>query len=131
MASVHGKNTSPERAVRSVLFAAGFRYRLHRRDLPGSPDILLPRYRTAVFVHGCFWHGHHCARGARPSSNVEFWNRKLDGNIARDRRNEEALFHAGWDVVILWECSLAIGCKRLLQRLNFHRRRGRHLARAS
>ncbi len=131
MASVRGRNTSPERTVRSALFSAGFRYRLHRCDLPGSPDIVLPRYWTAVFVHGCFWHSHHCRRGSRPSSSVEFWNRKLDGNIARDRRNQEALRGAGWDVVILWECSLAAECKRLLHRLNVRRRREQHPARAS
>jgi DNA mismatch endonuclease (patch repair protein) len=72
MAAVRGKNTTPERTVRGALFAAGYRYRLHRRDLPGAPDIILPRFRTAIFVHGCFWHGHTCPRGRRPTSNTEF-----------------------------------------------------------
>src|SRR5688572_10400523 len=97
MASVRGKDTAPELTVRSALFAAGYRYRLHRRDLAGSPDIVLSRFRTAIFVHGCFWHGHNCERGQRPSSNVEFWNAKLNGNRARDARNQSALYAAGWD----------------------------------
>ena len=78
MAAVRGKDTKPEKLVRSQLFADGFRFRLHAKDLPGKPDIVLPRYGTAVFVHGCFWHGHDCPRGRRPASNTEFWNRKLD-----------------------------------------------------
>jgi DNA mismatch endonuclease (patch repair protein) len=117
MAAVRGKDTGPKRAVRSALFSAGYRYRLHRRDLPGSPDIVLPRYRIAVFVHGCFWHGHDCPRGRRPASNVEFWNRKLDGNLARDRANAAALETAGWTVVIVWQCSAEEAIKRLLLEL--------------
>ena len=118
MSAVRGKDTRPERAVRSVLFAAGYRYRLHRRDLPGAPDIVLPRLRTAVFVHGCFWHGHECPRGRRPTSNIEFWNRKLDSNIARDRQNQATLRAAGWNVEVIWQCSLEAGCDRLLARLD-------------
>lgn len=117
MAAVRGKDTLPELAVRSALFRAGYRYRLHCRDLPGSPDIVLPRYRTAVFVHGCFWHGHDCPRGRRPASNVEFWNSKLDGNIARDRANRTALEAVGWTVTIIWQCSAARNTQRLLRRL--------------
>lgn len=105
MAAVRGKDTGPERAVRSALSSAGYRYRLHRRDLPGSPDIVFPRYRIAVFVHGCFWHGHDCPRGRRPVSNVAFWNAKLDRNLTRDRANRSALEAAGWTVVTVWECS--------------------------
>jgi DNA mismatch endonuclease (patch repair protein) len=118
MSAVRGKDTRPERAVRSALFAAGYRYRLHRRDLPGAPDIVLPRFRTAVFVHGCFWHGHDCPRGRRPTSNIEFWNRKLDSNVARDRQNHAALRTAGWRVEVIWQCSLAVGCERLLVQLD-------------
>lgn len=118
MAAVRGKDTRPELAVRSALFRAGYRYRLHRRDLPGSPDIVLPRYRTAVFVHGCFWHGHDCRRGRRPASNVAFWNTKLDGNVARDRANYAALKAAGWTVAIIWQCSAARDTERLLRRLS-------------
>jgi DNA mismatch endonuclease (patch repair protein) len=79
---------------------------------------VLPRFRTVVFVQGCFWHGHHCARGRRPASNVEFWNRKLDGNVTRDRQNHAALRAAGWHVEVIWQCSLKAGCERLLARLN-------------
>jgi len=122
MAAVRGKNTTPERTVRGALFAAGYRYRLHRRDLPGAPDIILPRFRTAVFVHGCFWHGHTCPRGRRPTSNTEFWNQKLDGNIKRDLQNQTALREAGWRVEVLWQCSLAAACERLLRQLDAMRR---------
>jgi DNA mismatch endonuclease (patch repair protein) len=121
MAAVRGKDTAPERTVRAALFAAGYRYRLHRRDLPGVPDITLPRYRTAVFVHGCFWHGHKCPRGRGPSSNIEFWNAKLKGNRIRDIRNQARLRAEGWNVVIIWECSLATGCRRLLRGLEAKR----------
>ncbi len=117
MAAVRGKNTKPELAVRSALFAAGYRFRLHRRDLPGSPDIVLPRYRLAVFVHGCFWHGHDCTRGRRPASNVEFWNAKLDRNRARDCASRTALEAAGWTVAIIWQCSVVQQIERLLQEL--------------
>lgn len=114
MAAVRGKDTAPERAVRSALFSAGYRYRLHRRDLPGSPDIVLPRYRTAVFVNGCFWHGHDCPRGRRPGSNVKFWNVKLDRTLARDRASRAALEAVGWTVTIVWECSTKSDIERLL-----------------
>lgn len=122
MAAVRGRNTIPERMVRKALFAAGYRYRLHRRDLPGAPDIVLPRFRTAIFVHGCFWHGHHCPRGRRPASNRDFWDRKLDGNVERDRKNQAALRAAGWHVEIIWQCSLAAGCDRVLTYLAEERR---------
>src|SRR6516165_8920491 len=125
MSAVRGKNTTPERTVRGALFAAGYRYRLHRRDLPGAPDIVLPRFRTAVFVHGCFWHGHDCPRGRRPASNTEFWNQKLNGNIERDRHNQAALSAAGWRVEVIWQCALAAGCERLLGQLDAMRRSGR------
>lgn len=117
MAAVRSKDTGPERAVRSALFSAGYRYRLHRRDLPGSPDIVLPRYRVAVFVHGCFWHGHNCPRGRRPTSNVDFWNAKLDRNLARDRANRAALEAAGWTVATVWQCSAEPEIDRLLREL--------------
>jgi DNA mismatch endonuclease (patch repair protein) len=118
MAAVRGRDTGPERKVRSALFTAGYRYRLHRRDLPGAPDIVLPRFRVAVFVHGCFWHGHDCARGRRPASNLEFWNRKLDSNIARDAQNHAGLRAAGWNVEVIWQCSLEAGCDRVLAGLD-------------
>ena len=117
MAAVHGANTEPELYVRRQLFAAGFRFRLHAKDLAGKPDIVLPRFRTAVFVHGCFWHGHSCARGKRPTSNVEFWQKKIDGNIRRDRKNSAELKAAGWSAVVVWQCKLEGSTRALLRRL--------------
>jgi DNA mismatch endonuclease, patch repair protein len=114
MAKIKGRDTKPEMMVRRALFREGFRYRLHRSDLPGCPDVVLPRYRYAVFVHGCFWHGHDCRKGRkRPDSNTNFWNTKLDGNAGRDRRNQSALEAAGWHVVVIWECELERGVQRL------------------
>lgn len=107
MSRVKNKNTSPEIEVRRLLHRMGFRFRLHRRDLPGHPDIVLPKYRTVIFVHGCFWHGHECRRGARPVSNQEFWNQKLDKNIARDRDNVHKLEQLGWKTIIVWQCELS------------------------
>lgn len=105
MARVRNRNTTPELVVRRLLHAMGYRFRLHRRDLPGSPDIVLPKYHTAIFVHGCFWHGHPgCPRAARPTTNVEFWNRKLDTNLRRDAQVREDLERLGWQVVVVWEC---------------------------
>lgn len=117
MAKVRGRDTRPELKVRRALFAAGFRYRLHARNLPGHPDIVLARYRTAVFVHGCFWHGHGCRRSRRPRSNQEFWDRKLDRNLARDRRSQEDLAKAGYRVFVLWECELPSAIEKLIQEL--------------
>jgi DNA mismatch endonuclease, patch repair protein len=117
MSAVRNRDTAPERAVRAALFAARYRYRLHRKDLPGSPDIVLPRYRIAVFVHGCFWHGHDCRRGQRPTSNTDFWNVKLDRNIARDRERRTALESLGWTVVTIWECEIDQGIRTLLATL--------------
>lgn len=107
MAAVAGKDTKPEVLLRSTLHAAGFRFRLHAPELPGRPDIVLPRYRAAIFVHGCFWHRHvGCRRGSAPSSNVEFWRAKLDGNVQRDARNISLLLALGWRVAVVWECGL-------------------------
>jgi DNA mismatch endonuclease (patch repair protein) len=106
MQSVKTKDTGPEKAIRRALFAAGYRYRLHRRDLPGSPDIVFPGRRKAIFVHGCFWHGHGCAIGKAPKSRAEYWGPKLDANRARDQRNLEELRELGWDVVTVWQCEL-------------------------
>jgi DNA mismatch endonuclease, patch repair protein len=117
MAAVHGANTEPELYVRRQLFAAGYRFRLHAKRLAGRPDIVLPRFRTVVFVHGCFWHGHSCARGKRPASNVEFWQAKIDGNIRRDRKNRGVLKAAGWSAVVVWQCRLESSTRALLKRL--------------
>lgn len=105
MRRVRTKNTRPELVVRSALHSLGFRFRLHRKDLPGQPDIVLPRHWAVIFVHGCFWHGHAgCRASARPTTNVEFWDEKLDGNIERDRLRVIALQEAGWRVLVMWEC---------------------------
>jgi len=107
MRRVKGRNTSPELKVRRALTRLGARYRLHRKDLPGAPDIVLPGRRLAIFVHGCFWHGHDCARGARvPKQNRDYWVAKVARNVARDARNAEALTVAGWRVEVVWECEL-------------------------
>lgn len=106
MSRVKNKNTGPEIRVRSLLHRLGFRFRIQRRDLPGAPDIVLPRYRTVVFVHGCFWHGHDCPRGKRPSSHTEFWDAKLFANLERDRVNKRLLEQLGWAVLVVWQCEL-------------------------
>ena len=106
MSGIRGKNTKPEHVVRKALFAAGFRFRLHRRDLPGVPDILLPGSRVAIFVHGCFWHRHRkCLYAKMPTTRSDFWREKLEGNESRDRKNVEALLAFGWRVLVVWECA--------------------------
>jgi DNA mismatch endonuclease, patch repair protein len=105
MKSVGRKNTAPELAVRRYLHRAGLRFRLHANHLPGTPDIVLPRYQTAVFVHGCFWHGHDCAHGSvRSKANTEFWDSKIQDNRARDLRKTSGLANLGWVVKTVWEC---------------------------
>jgi DNA mismatch endonuclease, patch repair protein len=107
MARVRSKDTSPEKAVRQILTRLGARYRLHRKDLPGSPDIVMPGRKLAIFVHGCFWHGHDCARGARvPKANREYWLAKVARNTARDAKAASALHADGWAVETVWECEL-------------------------
>jgi len=107
MSRVHGKDTTPELAVRSMVHRMGYRFRLHRKDLPGKPDIVLPRHRCVVFVHGCFWHRHKgCKRASTPQSNVEYWERKFRRNVERDRRHRRDLRKLGWRVVVVWECEL-------------------------
>lgn len=122
MARVKGKNTAPELKVRKALTTLGARYRLNRKDLPGTPDIVLPGRRLAIFVHGCFWHGHDCPRGSRtPKANREYWTAKVARNIARDQRTSGELTAAGWRVETIWECDLKDGdalrarLERLLQ----------------
>ena len=117
MAAVRGRDTKPEIAVRSKLFHEGYRFRLHRRDLPGCPDIILLRFHTAVFVHGCFWHGHSCRRGKLPDTNKEFWAAKIQGNIRRDKANLTTLQEKGWSVFVIWACELKTGTETLLQHL--------------
>lgn len=105
MRSVRSRDTGPEMAVRRFLHAAGLRFRLHDRRLPGVPDLVFPGRRIALFVHGCFWHQHPaCSAAKRPHSNLEYWAKKLDGNVERDRRHLSELEAAGWKVLVIWEC---------------------------
>jgi DNA mismatch endonuclease, patch repair protein len=106
MSGIRGKNTKPEFVVRRVLFAEGFRFRLHRRDLPGAPDVILPGRKVAIFVHGCFWHQHQSCRFAKlPATRPDFWKNKLDGNVRRDEQAIDQLGAAGWRVLTVWECA--------------------------
>lgn len=106
MSHIKGKDTKPELRLRKALWACGLRYRLHRGDLPGKPDLVLPKYRTAIFVHGCFWHVHGCRYSKRPKTRAKFWDAKLAGNVRRDAENVDALNRAGWRVMTVWECAL-------------------------
>ena len=105
MSRIKGKNTKPERIVRSLLHKMGYRFRLHRKDLPGKPDIVLPKYKTVIFVHGCFWHRHKgCKYAYNPKSRVDFWGRKFKGNVERDHKHKLQLEKNGWKVIVIWEC---------------------------
>jgi len=116
MQAVKGRDTTPERAVRSILHRLGCRFALHRADLPGKPDIVMPARRCVVFVHGCFWHGHTCDRGCRePVTNARYWRRKIDRNRARDRRAMAALRRDGWRVFVVWECEIRPGRRDALK----------------
>lgn len=107
MREVKSTNTAPERIVRSMAHKLGFRFRLHRKDLPGRPDLVFPGKRKVIFVHGCFWHGHGCARGSRvPVNNQDYWLRKIERNRRRDRRNVRLLRMLGWEIKVIWECTL-------------------------
>ncbi|MEI3559557.1 MAG: very short patch repair endonuclease [Akkermansia muciniphila] len=107
MAAVKSKNTQPELALRKLLFAQGYRFRIQRKDLPGTPDIVLPKYRTVIFVNGCFWHRHeNCRYATTPSSNVTFWKKKFEANVKRDTVNYEKLKTLGWNVLIIWGCEM-------------------------
>ena len=107
MSRIAGKDTKPEELVRKYLFSKGFRYRKNVRKLPGTPDVVLPKYRTVIFVNGCFWHGHEgCKYFVWPKNNAEFWRQKIKTNISRDQRKEAQLRDMGWNVMIVWECEL-------------------------
>lgn len=124
MAAIRGGDTKPEMRVRSLLHGLGYRFRLHRKDLPGKPDIVLPKHRTAIFVHGCFWHCHECRYGrVTPVTRAEFWAAKREGNVARDMKKREELERAGWRVETIWECEtrnedqLRSSLEKMLERL--------------
>ena len=121
MSRIQRKDTKPEMIVRRLVHRLGYRYRLHRQDLPGSPDLVFPGRRKIIFVHGCFWHQHNCARGSHPSSNLDYWSPKLERNTERDRKNISDLTKAGWSILIVWECetkaleNLALRIKEFLR----------------
>ncbi|UCV23815.1 very short patch repair endonuclease [Ferribacterium limneticum] len=125
MRSVRRENTTPELLVRRVLHSFGLRFRLYRKDLPGSPDIVLPKFRTAIFVHGCFWHRHEaCHLASTPKTNQDYWLSKFKANIERDTRNTQQLEAMGWNVLVLWECETRNHetlSRRLLQYFPAHR----------
>jgi DNA mismatch endonuclease, patch repair protein len=107
MSRIKGKDTKPEMIVRKFLFSKGFRYRLHDKRLPGKPDIVLPKYKTVIFIHGCFWHGHdECKYFVVPKTRTEWWLNKIIGNISNDSRNTDSLIQEGWKVLVIWECEL-------------------------
>ena len=107
MAAIKSKNTKPEIAVRKLLHSLGYRFRLHRKDLPGSPDIVLPKYKTVIFVHGCFWHRHkNCKYATSPKTREEFWENKFKQNVERDKNNFKELKNLNWKVLVLWECEV-------------------------
>ncbi len=110
MRAIKSKNTKPELVVRRLAYSLGYRYRLHRKDLPGRPDLAFASRRKVIFVHGCFWHGHGCKRGARaPKANADYWRQKIARNQERDSQHQRELIAMGWDVLIIWECELKDG----------------------
>ena len=116
MAAIRGTNTKPEILLRRALHAAGFRFRLHVKNLPGKPDIVLPKYRIAIFVHGCFWHGHDCKNFRMPKTRRAFWRNKIRGNQKRDDQAQELLKSSGWRVATVWECAVSRGTKNKNQK---------------
>ncbi len=104
MSRVKNRNTRPELLVRSILHRLGYRFRIHRKDLPGTPDIVLPKYNTVIFVNGCFWHGHSCNRGKLPATNKNYWKTKINKNISRDKQEQNTLVKLGWKVLTVWSC---------------------------
>ena len=118
MSRVGSRDTKPELVVRRIAHGLGFRFRLHRKDLPGRPDIVFPRYRSVIFVHGCFWHRHpYCKYASSPKTRVEYWENKFRGNVVRDARNETLLRNLGWRVMVIWECEIKDG-KAVAERIS-------------
>jgi len=106
MSKISGTETKPEILVRKYLFSKGFRFRKNDKRLPGRPDIVLPKYKTVIFIHGCFWHGHHCKAGKLPETNKDFWENKINSNTERDKKNQHKLEKLGWKIIIIWQCKL-------------------------
>jgi DNA mismatch endonuclease (patch repair protein) len=132
MSKIGGKNTKPELILRSALFRLGYRFRLHSKNLPGKPDIILSKYKTVIFVHGCFWHYHkNCPEGRIPTSNPRYWEEKLNKNVSRDKKTIRALQKAGWLVLVVWECDLEKQfdgtMKRILIKLTASKKLGEYL----
>ena len=118
MSKIRGKNTKPEMILRSQLFKQGFRFRVHKKDLPGKPDIVLAKYKTVIFVHGCFWHHHKdCREGRIPPTNSEFWKNKFDKNTERDEMNTLKLEQQGWQVIVVWECDIELRLHETLSKI--------------
>ncbi len=118
MSRIRSRNTGPEKILRSMLHQAGFRFRLHDKKLPGCPDLVLKKYHTVIFVHGCFWHRHtECNNSILPKTRPDFWKAKLEGNVVRDRKNTEALSSTGWTVIVVWECELKKSPLDVLERI--------------
>lgn len=117
MSNISGKETKPEIMVRRYLFSKGFRFRKNDKRYYGKPDIVLPKYKTVIFIHGCFWHGHNCKKGKLPKTRKEFWKDKISGNIERDKRNKEELEKAGWKVIVVWQCELSLSTKNDLNNI--------------
>jgi DNA mismatch endonuclease (patch repair protein) len=106
MAGIKGKNTRPEISIRKELYGRGYRYKLHSKDLPGKPDLVFPKYKAVVFVHGCFWHRHKCHLFKWPSTRLDFWEDKINGNAHRDEEHKHQLLAMGWKIIIVWECAV-------------------------
>lgn len=106
MSKISGKETKPEIIVRKFLFSHGFRYRKNVKELPGKPDIVLPKHKSIIFINGCFWHGHNCKAGKLPSTKTEFWKSKIGDTVKRDHKNHLELYNLGWKVIVVWECDL-------------------------
>lgn len=124
MSRIKGKNTKPELIVRSLLHKMGYRFRLHRKNLPGKPDIVLPKYKTLIFVHGCFWHQHEgCKRATMPKSNEKYWKKKLKGNVSRFEVNKFILEQKGWNIIVIWECETKkqLLLEKILDRIKLNR----------
>lgn len=118
MSKIRGKNTNPEMKVRKLIFSMGFRYRLHRKDLPGCPDIVFPGRKKVIFVHGCFWHNHDCKEGRIPKSNTNYWQHKLERNKIRDAEHQAELETRGWRVLVIWQCQ-TMNVENLKTEINF------------